>query len=297
MHVVHLVGINILVPTRVESQQRLLDRLAVGINRILAHCIVGCNVRVIGTLAEVAQHVDRVLIIINTVILSRSGRIVVWGRETVDQLTPLRHLLVLVNHVSHVGARLNDTRHLLDISVLTGDVALNDLPSVHPCVGNVIRLVVRQDSQVLIANTVIRHVGRQEVNHRGRGGIFHQGDALATLLKAGPGIRVRHSRCRHDVHRVIDACCRLAAHGTALIGSTGIAFRLRVRHQLNQIGIVHHRVVQQQSLLGHRQLIIAVHSPRVVLEPFRIRCIVGSKQSFRTSVAKHLFLAQFVDKP
>ena len=82
MDIVTLVGVDILVPARVEAQQRLGDGVAVVV--VVVH-FDGTALDVIGTLAEVAQHIDRVLVVVQTVKLLRSSQIEVRCREAVEQ--------------------------------------------------------------------------------------------------------------------------------------------------------------------------------------------------------------------
>ena len=279
--------VDVLVPTRVEAQ--------VGRHRITLR-VAGILIAAIRALAVVAQHEDGVLIIINTVVLTGSTGIVVRSRVAVQQMAPHRHVGMGADNLGHVRIALNHAVHLVDVAVLTGNVAFHHLLAVHPGLLRAGGHLVGQHRQVGIGNLVVGHVGGQEVNHRRRRGILQQGNRLATLTVSSPSRRVRHQFGLHHIHRVIDTRSRLTAHCPTLLGSGGIALCTTVRHQLDEVRIVDHRVVQQQLLLGAGQLVVVAHTPGVLSEPNFISTVGSGKQRLRTGVAQHLVLAHVVDE-
>ena len=160
-------------------------------------------------------------------------------------MRPQRHAGVLADNLSHVGRRLNHAAYLLDIAVLTGNVAFHHLLAVHPSLLDAVGLMVRENRQVFVSQLVERRESREEVDHRRSRSILEDGNALATILELLPRSGVRHPVRTENLHRVIDAHSRLTTHTLAFLGRV----TAHVRQQLNEVGIVDHRVVQQQFLL------------------------------------------------
>ena len=170
---------------------------------------------------------------------------------------------MLAKDVGHVRRRLNDSVHLLYVSVLACDVALGNLLSVHPGLVDVRGLMVGEYRQVLAGDFVEPHVGRQEMNHRCCRTVFEDGDALSTALELCPSSRIRHFCRIEHLNRVVNAQCGFTSHTHAFHWWR----TADVRQQFDEIGIVDHRVVKQQLLLRLRQLLVAAHPPVVVVEP------------------------------
>ena len=99
--------------------------------------------------------------------------------------------------------------------------------------------MVRQDLQILHLHLVQFHESWQEVNHWSFSGVLYDGDRPSPLLQLRPGRRVWHRLRSHPLHRVKHTRRRLSAHTFALQRRITV----RVRHQLNQVSIVDHRVV------------------------------------------------------
>ena len=102
VHVGRSVSAIILVPARIEAQQRLLDRVTIRILTVCSNSTIGSHGGVIGTSAEIAEYINGVFLTIDTVIFSRSYRIVIGGRKEINQLCPLRHVGMLVDDISHI---------------------------------------------------------------------------------------------------------------------------------------------------------------------------------------------------
>ena len=280
---VHGVGIHILVPAGIEAEHGI-HHLAVG------RAVVALLPQ--RQLAEVAEREHGVLGIVEAVVLLRAGVVVVGRRETVDQLGPFRHGAVLAENLRHVGSRLDHAVHLLDVTVLAGDVALDDFLAVDPRLADGRGAAVGQDGEVLVRDFVVRHVGGQEVDHRRRGAVLEEQDAFGAVAPLVPRNGPWHVGRVQARHRVVDGCCRGTPHAGAWLD-----LRVeRVGEQFNQIGIVDHRIVEQHLFLRQAQLVVGTHAPGIGLEPLLVRVVVGHKERLRTRLAEHRSLPQVVDQ-
>ena len=157
---------------------------------------------------------------------------------------------MLTEHLGHVGHWLYHAVNLLHVAILACDITVEHLTRVHPSLAGRCGLMVGEHGEVFARDVVILHELRQEVNHRWCGGIFQDGDALAAVAEALPCCRHRHLGRRQDFYGVVDTRSRLSAHAHTLQWRCAAD----VGEQLDEIGIVDHRVVEQHLLLCRGEL-------------------------------------------
>ena len=254
----------------------------------------GCRavVACVGGRCEVAQHKHGVGVVIQTVVLLCGGIVIIRCREAPQQVVEGLHVGVRGHNVGHVVGRGHHAFHLMYITVLAGDVAIHDFLSVHPRVADRVRLAIGECCQVAVGNFVVLHVGGQEVDHGLRRVVAKQHDAVLVILVLLPVGGVGHLVGIDACHRVEHRHGRLTAHAHALLGWVAA----NVAQQLDEVGVVDHRGVEDKLLLGLREVLILLHSPTVGLEPLVEGIVVGSKQGLTTSLAEHGGLSEVVDE-
>ena len=85
------------------------------------------------------------------------------------------------NDAGHVVGRCHHTVHLMYVAILAGNVTLDNLHAVHPCVGCRSATAIGEDVQVVVGDVLLVHIGGQEVYHRLCGVVAKQDDTVGMV--------------------------------------------------------------------------------------------------------------------
>ena len=191
--------------------------------------------------------------VIESVVLCRLRFVVVRSGEAVDEVRPQTGIGMLMEDLCHILKRFHDTVHLLDVSVLTGDVALHYLMIADESVARRSTDAIAEDLHVLTGESVLLHKLRQEVDHRcgdvaqAHVSVAEENDVLMVVAIPRPCLLVgTHLGVGHGIYRVKGTGRGRAAHSEALLRWRGS----HVAHQFDEVSIVDDLVVEQQLLLG-----------------------------------------------
>ena len=248
-----------------------------------------------------ARHVDAglLLLLIPVVVALGGGSILIGSAEAVEHTAEKVALAAGTNHLGHVSGRHQHVLHLVDISVLTGDVGDNDL--VAEDVGRVLLLVVgrtRNHLEVAVlalrGDVVVGHLLFGKMHHHRLGGVHHHVEAGVVILLPiavvhGHGGLVGQEGDGVDdigTRRVLQ--CLSLSHCRATVAD--------VREHFYQHGVVEHRAVEQLALHSVGEVFIAPHAPGVALVEAAEGLVIGREDGFRTSLGQCLGIAQVVDE-
>ena len=200
---------------------------------------------------------------------------------------------MLMDDFRHIVGRCDHFLHLLDITVLTGNVRRSQyLYAIHPRLGRRLRLAIRQLHQVAVRDVIGLHEPRQQMYHRRTGVVPHEEHAVFASAHLVPIFRLRHILGHDTGHRIIHAQRYFATHAHPLLRRIA----RDVRQQLYQIRIVHHGTVEQHLFLSQGQLFVVLHIPVVLLEKRFKGGIVCCKNRFASRLVQHACHVQIVDE-
>ena len=112
----------ILVPSRVEIQQvSTADNVTVGVSILT----VASLVVQVAYLVDVVDSGASVLLSPGIVVAGHCG-VLIGSAEIVKDMAEVSGLVVTAEHLSHIARRHDDVLHLMDITILAGDVPVDD---------------------------------------------------------------------------------------------------------------------------------------------------------------------------
>ena len=234
------------------------------------------------------------------VVVARRGGIVERCAEAVQHAAEVVALAIGAQHFGQVARRHEDVLQLVDVTVLTGHVGIDNLVAEN--VGRAFIVVVGLTGnhlEVAVLATggdaVAGHLLHGEVHHHRARGVHDHVDALIVellpidivLRQVGSTIEVGDGVNDVGTGGVLHSNTR---------GNTRCIVR-HVRQHFHEDGVVEHRRVEQLFLHGFCQVFILPDAPRVVLVETLECLVVGREYGLRTSLLQRFRVAQIVDEP
>ena len=225
----------------------------------------------------------------------------------VQQFTEDGELGFGMHDFGHVWQLLGHPFEDVQVAVLAGDVLLHDALAVDVAgAGDIAGSAVGQFLQVLAREVILRHEVGQEMHHRRGTHVEALRRTLAAIditliyfharafAHARPVVHLQTMRidagrvhdgeilCVHDGNGVVD----VHAGGTAEAGAFRGGITRRVAEQLDEVGVVDHRRLQQVLLFRLRQLADAREA--ALLQEYAPRIVVGHEQCHAARATQHL---------
>ena len=199
-------------------------------------------------------------------------------------------------HLTHIARWHEYILHLMDVTILTGDVALHDtiIEDVRStfCKGS-----TRKDSKVAFLakrlDIIVQHILTCQVYH-------HRTRIVADKIYALAGIflpidiTLRHFFFRHELDRVNHAHIGCVLQSRTL--HRGICSIAGIGQHVKKQRIVKHRRIEKQLLLGDGEFSITLHTPFVVFEESLKSVIVGREHRLRSCTIEGLGIAKIVNE-
>ena len=237
-------------------------------------------------------------------LISFGQYIIIEGRaETIQDVAEHLRVVVLANHLGHIGGRHEHFVQHMEIAIQADHVSL-----VNARIKNIgarrFRLaptifVIQNERHIRTLDILLAHVSFEEVrDHRTRSIDSHIDTLRRTAVVTFPillfvlvSIIVYRQLFRTPkLHRVDSFRCRLLAQTQILSSARSIA------HHFEHISIVQLRTVEEYTLLSVSELFIRMNSPRIVLEEFLISLVVRHKKRLTTRLRHHVLIAQVVNQ-